>query len=62
MSYRHPVAESAAAVEGNQEPDTVSSQLWRRLGSGGRVAGHGSTPREPWAGFNLGEGERPGLN
>ena len=34
MSDRHPVAESAAAVEGNQEPDAVRSRLWRRLVSG----------------------------
>ena len=39
--YRHPVVESAAAVEGNQEPDTVSSRLWRRLGSGGSMGGGG---------------------
>lgn len=45
MSYRHPVAESAAAVEGNQEPDTVSSRLWRRLGSGGMVGGTGPPRR-----------------
>ena len=41
MSYRHPVVESAAAVEGNQESDTVRSRLWRRLGSGGEVEGMG---------------------
>ena len=41
MSYRHPVVESAAAVEGNQEPDSARSRLWRRLGSGGEVEGMG---------------------
>ena len=34
-SYRHPVAQSAAAAEGDQEPATVRGPLWRRLGSGG---------------------------
>ena len=48
--YRHPVVESAAAVEGNQEPDTVSSRLWRRLGSGGSMgSGVGGVGVVGWA-------------
>ena len=39
-----------------EEPAVEEAGEWRGGG------GHGSTPREPWVGFNLGEGERPGFN